>query len=50
MEDGMENAAEAFMKSNQDIKVELYFMPEAENQTYARRLEVLGGDLTISWS
>ena len=37
----MENAAEAFMKSNQDIKVELYFMPEAENQTYARRLEVL---------
>ena len=38
---GMENAAEAFMKSNQDIKVELYFMPEAENQTYARRLEVL---------
>ena len=38
---GMENAAEAFMKSNQDIKVELYFMPEAENQTYARQLEVL---------
>ena len=38
---GMENAADAFMKSNQDIKVELYFMPEAENQTYARRLEVL---------
>ena len=25
---GMENAAEAFMKSNQDIKVELYFMPD----------------------
>lgn len=48
----MENAAEAFMKSNQDIKVELYFMPEAENQTYARQLEVLAAQesLTISWS
>lgn len=38
---GMENAAEAFMESNQDIQVELYFMPEAENQTYAERLKVL---------
>lgn len=50
---GMENAAEAFMKSNQDIKVELYFMPEAENQTYARRLEVLAaqGEFNdIRWS
>lgn len=38
---GMENVAQAFMESNQDVKVELYFMPEAENQTYAERLKVL---------
>ena len=38
---GMETMAEAFMESNNGIKVELYFMPEAENQTYEERLKVL---------
>lgn len=38
---GMEDVAEAFMESNEDIQVELYFMPEVKNQTYAERLKVL---------
>lgn len=38
---GMETVAEAFMESNKDVKVELYFMPEVKNQTYEDRLKVL---------
>lgn len=38
---GMEDAAEKFMKQNKDIKVDIYFVPEVKNQTYAERLKVL---------
>lgn len=38
---GMEDLAEAFMKENQDIEIELFPMSEIKNQTYVERLKIL---------
>lgn len=41
---GMEDVADAFMKENEHIQVELNFLPEIKNQTYVERLKVLAAE------
>lgn len=37
----VEDTAEAFMKENEDIEIELYNMPEIKNRTYVESLKIL---------